>query len=248
MSGIYYDHHVVIDSRDADGQGHCRPSALLGHLQEAATLAAEDAGFGRAKMVEETGAFWMLARMWFELKRPLQWPEELTVRTWHRGGKAALMYRDFDLYAGDEPVGQAVSAWVLADLNTHRLLRLGDVHALDGTDGGELCKTRTLSKLRLPKEMALAETRKLHYSDTDINGHVNNTRYADFACDALEMHRREPGVFLSSMQLGYTAECRPGETISLLTGRDGEAFCVKGVDAAGKARFEAELIFGKVCP
>ena len=35
---LYYEHQIHIDSRDVDGNGHCRPSALLGHLQEAATL------------------------------------------------------------------------------------------------------------------------------------------------------------------------------------------------------------------
>ena len=44
-----------------DGWGRCRPSAVLGYLQEAATLAAEDGGFGREKTLEYH-AFWMLAR------------------------------------------------------------------------------------------------------------------------------------------------------------------------------------------
>ena len=47
MKGLYYDHTVQIDSRDVDGRGHCRPSALLGHLQEAATLAADKAEQGK---------------------------------------------------------------------------------------------------------------------------------------------------------------------------------------------------------
>ena len=110
-----YKLQVLIDSRDVDGSGVCRPSALLGHLQEAATLAAEHGGFGRARLLEECRGFWMLARMWYQLKRPLLWEEQVTVHTWHRGGKGAMMYRDFDLFAGDEHVGEAVSGWVLAD-------------------------------------------------------------------------------------------------------------------------------------
>lgn len=246
MEGIYYDHTILIDSRDVDGQGFCRPSALLGHLQEAATEAAEHGGFGRGRLLEEYHAFWMLARMWFSLRRPLRWEESVTIRTWHRGGKSALMYRDFDLYAGGEAVGEAVSAWVLADQDSRRLMRLGSISALEGTSGGALCKQRTLSKLRLPQNMAPAERRRMRYSDTDINGHVNNTRYADFACDALEEEMVRPGSFPRAMQLDYTGECRVGEELELLAGGEaGERF-VKGVDEAGKTRFEAELIFGNV--
>ncbi len=241
--GLFYDHTVLVDSRDADGRGHCRPSALLGHLQEAATLAAERGGFGRERLLQDCDGFWMLARMWYRLERPLRWDETITIRTWHRGAKTALMYRDFDIRVGDELVGEAVSGWVLADAATRKLLKLGSIPALENTDGGNLCKDITLAKLRLPKEMEVAERRKMRYSDTDINGHVNNTRYADFACDALGMKMLSGDMFLSSMQLGYTAECLAGEEIILLKSEgDGEHF-VKGVDDEGKARFEARLEF-----
>lgn len=245
MEGLYYDHQILVNSRDVDGQGHCRPSALLGHLQEAATLAAEAGGFGRARLLKEYRAFWMLARIWFHLDRPLRWNEPAAVRTWHRGGKGALMYRDFDLFAGGERIGEAVSAWVLADLDSHRLLRLSGIAALDGTSGGSLCKDKSLVKLRLPQGMERTERRKMRYSDTDINGHVNNTRYADFACDALELERRPEGVFVSDIQLGYTAESRAEEELVLLTCSEEGAAFVKGVDDAGKTRFEAQLNFAK---
>ena len=187
----------------------------------------------------------MLARMWYRLERPLRWGEALTIRTWHRGAKSALMYRDFDLFVGEEQVGEAVSGWVLADLDSRKLLRLGSVAVLEGTDGGELCKTKTLNKVRLPGEMTFAERRKMRYSDTDINTHVNNTRYADFACDALEMERCPSDWYLAEMQLGYVAECRPGEEIDLLVGGEGDTRFVHGVDDQGKSRFEVRMTFAK---
>lgn len=90
------------------------------------------------------------------------------------------MYRDFDLLAGGVPVGEAVSAWVLAGVEDRKLLRLSQMRELEGTEGGGLCKQLTLSKLRMPGEMEERDRRRMGYSDTDINGHVNNTRYADF--------------------------------------------------------------------
>ena len=49
-----------------------------------------------------------------------------------------------------QPVGESVSAWVLASLDSHKLMRLGAIAELEGTGGGELCKTMTLAKLRQP--------------------------------------------------------------------------------------------------
>ena len=111
----FYEQTIRLTGMDADGRGICKPSALLDHLQIAAGFAAEEGGFGRETLVEKYGAFWMLARSWFHLDRPLRWEDRLTIRTWHRGGKAAMMYRDYDIYANGELVGESVSGWVLAE-------------------------------------------------------------------------------------------------------------------------------------
>ena len=242
---LFYQQTIRLEGMDADGRGICKPSALLNHLQIAAALAAEEGGFGREALVERYGAFWMLARSWFRLERPLRWEDEITIRTWHRGGRGALMYRDYDIFCGDELVGESVSAWVLAHTDTHKLMRLGDIAELAGTGGGELCKTMTLAKLRHPARLEEVERRRMRYSDTDINGHVNNTRYADFACDAVEEECMAEGTFLSEMQIGYLAECRPGQTLSIQVGGLGEDRYVRGVDDGGTPRFEAALRFGK---
>lgn len=238
---VYFTYHHLIDSRDIDPFNQCRPSALLGVLQEAATEAACALHVSREEMLADYHAFWMLARIWYRLDRPLFWNDRLTVKTWHRGGKGAAMYRDFDLSVDGTPVGEAVSTWVLADLDTRRLLRLSKVMECQGTTGGALCKDKLLTRVRMPGDMALAGRRALHYSDADVNGHVNNARYADFACDALHLEQLGQGCFVSSLQVGFLDECLPGETITLHTGRDAEGRYVHGSDDGGRSRFDAAL-------
>ena len=245
---MWYEHKTLIDTRDVDGRGCCRPSALLGHLQEAATLAAEEIGFGRELLMERYGAFWMLVRMWYELKRPLRWGEELTIHTWHRGGKGASSYRDFDLYVNGESVGQAVSVWVLAQVEDRKMLRVSQIPELEQSQGGERSKDILLSKLRLPEEMERVEHRLMHYSDTDINDHVNNARYADFACDAIRVDLLPADAFVAGMQLGYHAECRAGEHVDMLAARDEEGWFVHGIDETGKSRFDARVFIGQDIP
>ena len=245
MSDVF-EYHFTVGDRDADGFGLCRASALLGYLQDAAAGAAENGGFGRRALLEKYGAFWMLARTWFRLERPLRWEDRLTIRTWHRGGKAAMMYRDYDIYANGQLVGESVSGWVLANLESRKIMRLADIQELAGTGGEELCKTRTLNKLRAPKDLKLLERRKMHYSDTDVNGHVNNTRYADFACDAVELDKLPREQFLAEMQIGYLAECRPGEILDLEAGSIDSGCYVHGLDRNGKTRFETAMIFRQV--
>lgn len=240
---LYYEHTVRLSGLDSDGKGICKASALLNHLQIAATLAAEDGGFGRELLIERYGAFWMLARSWYYLERPLRWEDQITIRTWHRGDQAAMMYRDYDILVDGQWVGESVSGWVLANVETRKLMRLSAIRELAGTGGGELCKKRVLNKLRAPQDLRQAEQRLMRYSDTDINGHVNNIRYADFACDAVDMDQLEEEKFLSQMQIGYLAECRPGDLLTLETGAQEQGIYIRGTDQGGKPRFEASLGF-----
>lgn len=234
---MYFEGSYPIDSRDVDPWNHCRASGLMGILQEAAVAAACELHASRQEMLDKYNLFWMLARMWYRLDRPLGWNEKLTIRTWHRGGSGASCYRDFDLFVDGEPVGEAVSVWVLADADTHRLARMGRIEEFQGTGGGGLCKGRTLSRFKLP-EMTEADHRVMHYSDTDINGHVNNVRYADFICDAIRMDRLGQDSYVSALQVDYLAECMAGETITLLTGGQDGLRYVQGADETGKSRFE----------
>lgn len=238
---MYFERTFRVGARDVDPFGQCRPSSMMSFLQEAATSAAVALGVSREEMIQRYNVFWMVARIWYRLDKPVRWDEEITIRTWHRANRGASMYRDFDLYRDGERIGEAVSVWVLADLDTHKLFRLGDVSEFEGTGGGELNKDKLLPKLRIPVGLEFAMERPLHYSDADVNGHVNNTRYSDFACDALHMQRLGNGNFVSSLQIGYLKECRPGETIRLSTGYGDGVWYVQGDGAEGKARFDAAL-------
>ena len=95
---MYFERGYPIDSRDVDPWNHCKPSGLMGILQEAAVAAACELHASRPEMMEKYNLFWMLARMWYRLDRPLKWNETLSIRTWHRGGSGASSYRDFDLF------------------------------------------------------------------------------------------------------------------------------------------------------
>ena len=241
---MYYEKDYVVDSRDIDPWYHCRPSGLTGTLQAAATHAACARHVSQDETMDKYHCFWMLARMWYRLDRPLSWGDRVTIRTWHRGAKGASTYRDFDLYVDGRPVGEAVSTWVLADADTHRLFRMSRVEEFQGTDGGALCKTKTLSGLHLPADMALADSRALHYSDTDVNGHVNNVRYVDFICDALHMENLGPGRYVSALQVGYLAECMAGRPSSSTPGRP----AAPGTSTARTRRGRAALTARWSCP
>jgi len=239
--GTFLEMDYVVDSRDVDLFGHCRPSALLGILQEAATRASMALKVSGPEALEKYNTMWMINRIWVEVDTPIRWNDKLTVKTWHRGASGASTYRDFDIYRDGKNIGQAVTSWVMVYADTHKLMRLKELVEFQGTDGGELMKTIRLHRAPQPEQYDQRVRRDMRYSDTDINGHINNTHYADFACDALHMEEHGKGKFVRSFQLDYMTECMAGETLWVDTAvRDNQLFA-KGEGEDGTKRFDCVL-------
>ena len=244
----FFSHTYHIDTRDLDVFDACRPSAVLGYLQDVAGLAAEDFGGANPQMIAKYRHCWMLARTQFTLTRPLRLHDALELKTWHRGGDGAVMYRDTDLLVDGKQVGEALASWVLADLDTRALARMSAFPELQGTDGGALNRATRLRPLRLPDGLPEVERRTLHYSDLDANGHVNNTRYADLLCDALALHSAPAGAFVTELRLNYLKECHAGEVLTLKAGWQGKDGLVSGQGEGGEVRFTGALTLSKSFP
>ena len=81
----------------------------------------------------------------------------------------------------------------------------------------------------------------MRYSDTDINGHVNNVKYADFACDALHLERMPRSRYIRELQIGYINQCHAGETIRVETAAEADRLYARGTGEDGSERFDCVL-------
>lgn len=245
MSTVYTT-ELRVDSRDVDLFNQCRPSAVLGILQEAATQAALSLGVSGPQILEKYNCLWMVTRIWFELDTPLRWNDLVRVQTWHRGVSGVSSYRDFDIYREGRPVGQGTSVWVMVDADSRKLFRMKNLTEFAGTDGGERMKSVKLHRVVMPETFDGRVQRDLRYSDTDINGHVNNIHYADFACDSLHLERLGRGKFVRSLQIGYVNECQAGETIFVDTAARGNVLFARGQGGDGSERFDFSMTLGEL--
>ena len=108
-----------------DCHGLLRPGALFEIMQDAATQHAELLHISAG----DIGALWVLSRLRVQLDRPLRAEETLSLTTWCAGIKGATWLRGFCFQIGGEPVGQAISSWVVLDPVNRRLLRPSAVSA-----------------------------------------------------------------------------------------------------------------------
>ena len=242
----YYEARFRVDSRDVDMYNQCRPSAVLGILQEAATQAALALGASGPEILEKYNCLWMVVRNWVELDAPLRWNDAVTVKTWHRGSSGASSYRDFDLFRDGKPIGQGTSQWVMVYADSRKLFRMKDLAEFQGTDGGERNKSIRLRRPRMPEQFSDQTRREMRYSDMDINGHVNNIHFADFACDALHLERLDGEKYIRAFQVDYLNECRAGETLWVDTAVQGDELFARGVGEDGTRRFDFTMTTDKL--
>ena len=216
-----------IQSFQTDMNARLRPAALLEIMQEMAGAHAEALGVGRAMLLGK-GLVWVLTRLEVRMDR---WPvfgEKLTVETYPTPNRRWFFPRSF-LFRDEEgrQIGCAGSLWVLLDVHERRMSRPDPVIALmpDNSDltapigipatVGE-CAGDPVSDERLPV-----------YTDLDMNGHVNNTRYVDWCCNALGYDVLQEHE-LSSFSVNFNQEILPGQCVQTQLRRDGDRFSFSG--------------------
>lgn len=235
-----YSKTFRISTADTDLYNACRPSAMLSYFQDLATEHATLIGVDRDYLVENYHACWLIARVWMHLERPLRAGEEVKMVTWQRGTGGLIVYRDYDLYVGGKWVGEGIAAWLVADVEDRKMLRPGSIEKLVTSPTPETVKDRQIRLIRSPKDRKVVYEKMIRYSDLDVNGHMNNAKYADVVLDALTPEELD-GKFIAELQLNYSQECKMGEVIAIARGEKEGRCYIDGSSDDGKRRFEASV-------
>ena len=223
---------------DFDRFGRLRPSCILDIFQDVATLQANDMGIGRDDMLAKD-VFWAVIRQKYVVDRQPRHGEVLTARTWPHSPRRFSFMRDYSL--ADEEGNILVrgsSEWVLMGIRTRQLTPVeGKVDApFDFCP--ERCfqeKMRKLASFPLVGQPARATPST---ADIDVNGHVNNTRYAAYVEEALDLSEEEVA---SGLQMDYRQEALAGEELRLFTHRIGSEVDLVGISPTDEVSFACRL-------
>lgn len=240
MDQYIYRATTVMPSTDVDAHQEIKMSGLFSLSQRVVVAHAGREGIDREDALEKYGATWMAMRIHLRLCRPLLADEEVTCISRMRESIGNRYLWDCEFLAGDEKVGEQTTVWCLVDWATGKSISLDNVAELPKHPYPNAMTDRP-ERIRFPENMELYDERKLYYSDTDMNGHVNNARIVDIAADAAQLHLRTSGVFLEEITVSYIGQCFAGETLRLYRGkRDGYMY-IHAVGPDGSDRFDCCL-------
>ena len=236
MDELIYKKQYTLLMRDCDMFKRLKPSVILTMFQDCSEALTEGWGVGLDAMLD-IGVIWVAAKAECSVRRLPIHGDTVAVRGWAcrcRNGIFPFRYVIDD--AGGQPLIEGCSLWVLSDLETHSMLSEHipkiALPSPEPEDAG-LPRMRAI----LPPGSPRHTVRQVRFSETDINGHLTNTRYLDWACDLVPgaFHREHP---ITGLRIDYRAEIFPDEEVPLdweLT--DERLYC------GSPGRFQSMLLF-----
>lgn len=224
-----YTCSMRVSSYQCDMNSRMKPSAILEIMQEAAGEHAELLGIGRSMLLNQD-LVWILTRVEVQMARYPHFGETITLETFPMPNRRWFFPRYFIFRDEDgQQIGCAGSLWALLNITERRMSRPDPVLAMM-PDNSDL-----IAPLGLPATVAEiggsfdTQERTPVYTDLDMNGHVNNTKYIDWCCNALGIDLLS-GHELASFALNYNQEIRPGQTIRTELHRSGCDFSFSGFE------------------
>lgn len=198
--------------------------------------------------LEKNGYAILVSRTSFRLHRLPREGEYVTLITLEEAPEALLLVRSYSLTGEDgEVMAEGVGKWIVVDIASRRIIPTSrfDMRRPCAIKREHNCLPA--AKIAKIETVAKVGERRIAWSDTDANGHTNNSRYAEFVMDAVGEHIGNKER-IHDFRINFSQEATLGKILSIYMGRDGERIYIEGkMEEAGQksiSSFEAEAILG----
>ena len=233
---------VAVRVSDFDGGRFFKPSGVLAVFQEAADLHAKQLGVDIETLLTY-GKSWVIARLKYECEVFPYLFNAVTVTTWPVSKGVLECDRDFVFADGNGKEFLRGSAkYCMIDIATKKVETLKALRNYP-----EICETRRTFSEKFQKAQTFEPKTPAVFryyagnSDTDVNGHMNNVRYADLAYNAVDLNG---ALKVSAFNISYLSEICAGDETELFSEKFGEKLLVVG-KTRGKNCFAAEMLLDK---
>ena len=246
ISSVWHE-ETRVKTYETDFQKQWKPASFFQAMQEAAAHHAEHLGVGYHEMLLND-QMWILSRVRLRFHVFPGLGELVKVETWPKGVQQRLFFmRDFSLTnEAGLPLAEASTAWLLVSPAARRILSPAALKGEVPDNAGRAAIDELVDKIVPPEGLEERLVVQAGYSAIDLVGHVTNSRYIDWIADAFSLEEHAAHR-LAELQINYTSEVKPGESVSLAIGPDAadrRLWWVQGTHREGGAKaFEAWMRF-----
>lgn len=213
MSEVFVE-KVDIRVSDVDMYNHWKLSSIFSCIQEASGHHMNTIKSGREDLLAH-GLAWVVARSKVEMVRYPGFDEQITVKTW-AANPIKFLYPRYTILEDEQGVeiGKAVVIWSVIDLGTHKLVTVpNELVKFFDFDRNALIPLSFPAKLEF-EGLDSSYSYKIGFTDMDVNQHVNNAKYLDWICNAIDNKYLKDHT-PKSIQINYLHETYMGEIIKV---------------------------------
>lgn len=229
----------AVKQYECDAANRMTAGAVLRRAQQVSTDHCDALGL-TADVYARTGTAFLLAKVAVEWAQPISVGTHIRIVTRPGSPVRAVYTRCTELF--DEKTGERLCAmdsrWVLVDVRTRRILRTPpeEIASFFGAEAPYTLDVTVHKALQLEDCGVQTAT----YTRCDMNRHLNNTIYADIACDCCDAQEllahglaRFAAVYHKEVPLGASFDVKRGVTES------GSLYFIG--QSESERHFEAEL-------
>ena len=235
-----FEEKFIVNSNDVDHNCEIRFSNLTRYMQTVATDHADKLKIGRGDLMKERHV-WVIIRTQLQINQLPKLDEEFYIST-HPGKTKMFLYpRYFQVFDKKHKLlVSASSTWVIINYDTRKVVTAPLSEKTLSEEHSDL-------DIELPEKVVgeaniLKETRKAKYSEVDMNGHINNTRYLDYVLD-LHDTKFHSEYRVASILINFDKEVMEGDVMELFT-NDSLNEIVHGI-VNGESKFSAKVEYVK---
>lgn len=217
----------LVEPFHCDFSNHIFMGHLGNHLLNAADFHSNERGYGMdyLNIVHKT---WVLSRFVVEVERMPVAYDRITVDTWVEGVMKLFTSRNFAIRGKDGMVyGYGRSIWAMIDTDTRQPVDIMQEHdglIMQYVETGKECPIEPFRRVKVPKDTTPQFCIDTHYSDVDVNGHINSVKYIEHILDMWPVdwfttHR------LKRIDIAYVAESHYGDKLHFAVHHDSEDEC-----------------------
>ncbi len=224
---------------DTDSNEILGPSQTFKYIQEAAMRQLQAQKPTYTELLKQ-GKAYLLSGIRVEMYYPVFAYDEIVARSWACPSKGVSFIRSYEIERDGEIVCEAVSSWALVSTTDKKLIKVDEVDTGNYfTD--EVIKTEHPLRIRIPNAlpMSLVGEYTVTYRDTDVNGHMNNTNYADMLCNCIPNMKH---LRVKSIGINYSSEAALNEELKIYMSKIDGKFYFRTVRSDGKTNIEPEII------
>ena len=245
MDNLTYEKRILIRSEQVDMTRKLRISELFRLMEEASIAHTEELGCTR-EFTLDRGLLWIITRQQAEIRELPAYDEEIIVRSWQGDMMHVFFPRFYEICRGDEVLVRGQALWMLIDEESRDMV-MPEEYGIEipGRPGSDDMMIPAVTIPASAGEPFASEELVTRYSQVDINGHMNNTRYFDIIDDALfkepdaagdrKVPRRILANYLSELRLGdrftlngYRQQSESGSESSLSESQCSESLFFEG--------------------